>query len=95
LAFVLIGDYFDHHTDDTPGSQAAQLRWRRVRRRRRSTGRTSLPLNQEHHKSGVVTFTALAAALNETTPAPRGGQWSAVQVKCILGAVLNQHRAMA
>jgi hypothetical protein len=36
------------------------------------------------YNSGL-TLTAIAAALNrEHTPGPRGGQWSAVQVKRIL-----------
>jgi Recombinase-like helix-turn-helix domain len=44
-----------------------------------------LLLIEEHQKNGATTLTAIAAALNaEGTPAPRGGEWSAVQVKRIL-----------
>ncbi|HEV2578271.1 MAG TPA: recombinase family protein [Acidobacteriaceae bacterium] len=44
-----------------------------------------LPLIQEKQRQGLVTLRAIAEALNaEGTPAPRGGQWSAVQVQRIL-----------
>jgi DNA invertase Pin-like site-specific DNA recombinase len=44
-----------------------------------------LPVIQEKHKRGAVTLRQVADALNaDGTPAPRGGQWSAVQVKRIL-----------
>jgi DNA invertase Pin-like site-specific DNA recombinase len=44
-----------------------------------------IPLIREHQRHGASTLVAIAAALNaEHTPAPRGGQWSAVQVKRIL-----------
>jgi DNA invertase Pin-like site-specific DNA recombinase len=44
-----------------------------------------LPLIQEKQRQGVVTLRALADALNaEGAPAPRGGEWSATQVKRIL-----------
>ena len=47
-----------------------------------------LPLIQEKQKLGAVTLSAIAAALNaDNTPAPRGGQWSPVQVKRILDAL--------
>jgi DNA invertase Pin-like site-specific DNA recombinase len=46
-----------------------------------------LPLIREKQKQGAVTLMAIAAALNEDgTPTPRGGTWSAVQVKRILEA---------
>jgi DNA invertase Pin-like site-specific DNA recombinase len=44
-----------------------------------------LPLIQEKQRQGAVTLRAIAAALNaEETPAPRGGEWSAVQVQRVL-----------
>jgi len=46
-----------------------------------------MPIIEEHQRNGVVTLAGIAAALNEDgTPAPRGGEWSAVQVKRILEA---------
>jgi DNA invertase Pin-like site-specific DNA recombinase len=46
-----------------------------------------LPLIHEHQKNGAVTLKAIAEALNaDETPAPRGGEWSAVQVSRILSA---------
>jgi DNA invertase Pin-like site-specific DNA recombinase len=44
-----------------------------------------LPLIQEKQRQGATTLRAIAEALNaEGTPAPRGGEWSAVQVQRIL-----------
>lgn len=44
-----------------------------------------LPIIEEKQRQGSVTLRAIADALNaEGTPAPRGGEWSAVQVKRIL-----------
>jgi DNA invertase Pin-like site-specific DNA recombinase len=44
-----------------------------------------LPLIQEKQRKGASTLRAIADALNaEGTPAPRGGEWSAVQVQRIL-----------
>jgi DNA invertase Pin-like site-specific DNA recombinase len=52
-----------------------------------------LPLIQEKQKRGTVTHSAIAAALNaDNTPAPRGGQWSPVQVKRILDAARGKSR---
>lgn len=46
-----------------------------------------LPLIQEKQKRGALTLSAIAAALNaDNMPAPRGGQWSPIQVKRILEA---------
>jgi DNA invertase Pin-like site-specific DNA recombinase len=46
-----------------------------------------MPIIEEHQRNGVVTLAGIAAALNaDGTPAPRGGEWSAVQVKRILAA---------
>lgn len=46
-----------------------------------------MPLIEEHQRSGIVTLAGIAEALNaDGTPAPRGGEWSAVQVKRILEA---------
>jgi DNA invertase Pin-like site-specific DNA recombinase len=44
-----------------------------------------LPVIQEKQRQGVSTLRAIAGSLNaDGTPAPRGGEWSAVQVKRIL-----------
>jgi DNA invertase Pin-like site-specific DNA recombinase len=44
-----------------------------------------LPVIQEKQRQGAVTLRQIADALNaDGTPAPRGGQWSGVQVKRIL-----------
>jgi DNA invertase Pin-like site-specific DNA recombinase len=44
-----------------------------------------LPLIREHQQQGTVALSAIAAALNaDNTPAPRGGAWSANQVRRIL-----------
>jgi hypothetical protein len=44
-----------------------------------------LPVIQEKQRQGAVTLRQIAEALNaDGTPAPRGGEWSAVQVKRIL-----------
>jgi hypothetical protein len=44
-----------------------------------------LPVIQEKQKQGATTLRQIADALNaDGTPDPRGGQWSAVQVKRIL-----------
>jgi len=44
-----------------------------------------LPVIQEKQRQGASSLRAVADALNaEGTPAPRGGEWSAVQVKRIL-----------
>ena len=44
-----------------------------------------LPLIREKQQQGAVTLRSIADALNlEGTPAPRGGEWSAVQVQRIL-----------
>lgn len=46
-----------------------------------------LPVIEEKRRRGAVTLRAIAEALNaDGTPAPRGGQWSAVQVSRILSA---------
>ena len=46
-----------------------------------------LPVIQEKQKQGADSLRAIADALNaDSTPAPRGGQWSAVQVQRILNA---------
>jgi len=46
-----------------------------------------LPIIQEKQRQGAASLRQIAAALNEDgTPAPRGGEWSAVQVKRILDA---------
>jgi len=64
LAFVPIGDYFNHHIDDAPDhpgtgrTAALEARQEKAAKYRGDI----LPLNQEHQKRGVVTFTALAAA---------------------------------
>jgi len=44
-----------------------------------------LPLIEDKQRQGATSLRAIADALNaEGTPAPRGGQWSAVQVKRVL-----------
>jgi DNA invertase Pin-like site-specific DNA recombinase len=44
-----------------------------------------LPLIQEKQRQGATTLRSIADALNaEGTPAPRGGEWSAVQVQRVL-----------
>lgn len=44
-----------------------------------------LPVIQDKQRQGAVTLRQIADALNaDGTPAPRGGEWSAVQVKRIL-----------
>lgn len=44
-----------------------------------------LPMIEEKRRTGIVTLKGIADALNEDkTPAPRGGNWSAVQVQRIL-----------
>lgn len=44
-----------------------------------------LPVVQDLQRSGVVRLNAIAAALNaEGISAPRGGPWTAVQVKALL-----------
>jgi DNA invertase Pin-like site-specific DNA recombinase len=44
-----------------------------------------LPVIEEKRQQGAVTLRQIADALNaDGTPAPRGGQWSAVQVQRIL-----------
>jgi DNA invertase Pin-like site-specific DNA recombinase len=46
-----------------------------------------MPIIEEHQRNGVVTMAWIAAALNaDGTPAPRGGEWSAIQVKRVLDA---------
>jgi len=46
-----------------------------------------LPVIEEKRRQGAVTLRAIAEALNaDGTPAPRGGEWSAVQVSRILSA---------
>jgi DNA invertase Pin-like site-specific DNA recombinase len=46
-----------------------------------------LPVIQEKQRHGAESLRAIAEALNaDGTPAPRGGQWSAVQVQRILNA---------
>ncbi len=46
-----------------------------------------MPIIEEHQRQGIDTLAGIAEALNaDGTPAPRGGQWSAVQVKRILDA---------
>ena len=46
-----------------------------------------LPVIKEKQKQGAVSLRQIATALNEDgTPAPRGGQWSAVQVQRVLKA---------
>lgn len=47
-----------------------------------------LPVIQEKQRQGASSLRAIAEALNaDGTPAPRGGEWSAVQVKRILDRV--------
>lgn len=44
-----------------------------------------LPMIQDKQRQGASTLRAIADALNEDgTPAPRGGEWSAIQVKRII-----------
>lgn len=44
-----------------------------------------LPVIEEKRRAGIVTLKGIADALNaDGTPAPRGGEWSAVQVQRIL-----------
>jgi len=46
-----------------------------------------LPVIQEKQKQGATSLRQIAAALNaDGTPAPRGGEWSAVQVQRVLNA---------
>lgn len=46
-----------------------------------------LPVIEEKQRLGATSLRQIAAALNEDgTPAPRGGQWSAVQVQRVLKA---------
>jgi DNA invertase Pin-like site-specific DNA recombinase len=46
-----------------------------------------LPVIEEKRRQGAVTLRAIAEALNaDGTPAPRGGEWSAVQVSRVLSA---------
>jgi DNA invertase Pin-like site-specific DNA recombinase len=46
-----------------------------------------LPVIQEKQRQGAESLRAIAVALNaDGTPAPRGGQWSAVQVQRVVNA---------
>ncbi len=65
-----------------------------VRREKAANYRADiLPLIQEKQRRGAGTLSAIAAALNaDNTPAPRGGQWSPVQVKRILDAHRDKSR---
>ena len=58
----------------------------RSRREKAAKYRTDvLPVIQEKQRQGADSLRAIADALNaDGTPAPRGGQWSAVQVQRIL-----------
>lgn len=46
-----------------------------------------LPIIEDKQKQGIVSLRAIAKALNaDGTPAPRGGEWSAVQVQRVLAS---------
>jgi DNA invertase Pin-like site-specific DNA recombinase len=81
------------------GTQLGGLRWdlakvsakgRKVALRTRQENAAKyradvLPVIQEKQKQGAVTLRQIADSLNaDGTPAPRGGEWSAVQVSRIL-----------
>jgi DNA invertase Pin-like site-specific DNA recombinase len=55
-----------------------------------------VPVIQDKMKSGALSFRQIAAALNaDGTPAPRGGEWSGVQVqRCMQGYSKREHIPM-
>ena len=68
-----------------PKGQKASLRSRREKAAKYRAD--VLPVIQEKQRHGAETLRGIADALNaDGTPAPRGGQWSAVQVQRILNA---------
>lgn len=79
---VLGGLRWDINTVGAKGRKAAL----RTRQENAAKYRADvLPVIQEKQKQGAVTLREIAEALNaEGTPAPRGGEWSAIQVKRVL-----------
>ena len=88
------------------GTKLGGLRWditsvaaegRQVRQEKAANYRADiLPLILEKQKRGTVTLSAIADALNaDNTLAPRGGQWSPVQVKRILDAASKGHQGQS
>ncbi|MGA8087676.1 MAG: recombinase family protein [Terracidiphilus sp.] len=80
-----LGGLRGNSSDIGPKGQKASLK-----KRRESAAKYRadvLPVIQEKQKQGAVSLRQIAAALNKDgTPAPRGGEWSAVQVQRVLKA---------
>jgi DNA invertase Pin-like site-specific DNA recombinase len=75
---------------------AAQGRKRSLQARQENAAKYQadvVPVIQEKMRSGAMSFRQVAAALNaDGTPAPRGGEWSGVQVqRCMRGFSTREH----